>query len=84
MAYLFYFLSTKLPTLRIIASCVCSGEKVEGGSSVDKWELADFMEQQFAGFNALFADHELDQMDPTLNESIGKSVIHYFTGDGNQ
>ena len=88
--YLFWFMSTESPTLRVVASCVSgarrtnTGTSHEVGISVDDSGLIHFIEQQFAGLNKLFADFGLDRSHPGLNEEISMRVIRYLSPDNRQ
>ena len=79
--YLFWFVTTEAPTIKVIAGCVCGARRVgvanaDGvNSSFDKAELTRFMKHQFAGLNKIFEDYELDRRHPTLNKEISVRVL---------
>ena len=82
--YLFYFLNTNRPTLKIIALCVCDAVVTSRSAdarvniSGDDTKLSKFVRQQFQGLNRLIRDHELDNDDPKISARIGSRILNYF------
>ena len=77
--YFFFFSNLRLSTLKVIAFCVCGAHSVSSGTvQIDNVKLATFMQQQFAGLNALFHEYDLDESHPDLNREISEQVMLYL------
>lgn len=77
--YFFFFLNLSLPTLKIIAFCLCDARKVgEETVQIDKLKLATFVQDQFVGLNTLFHKYDLDTDHPDLMREISDDIFRYF------
>lgn len=73
--YWFYFLSTDVGTLGVIASCLCSVTPARPGVISFGPDLPDFVSRHYQALNWLFHNYSLDER---LNVEISGKVFEYF------